>query len=109
MRRGTRRDRLIVMTVVAQSSGFDAHLDWGPSDFDRTHVFSATALYDLPFGQNGGALSRLTGGWYVAGIFSASSGVPLDVCQRTGVFGGASCSPAASARFRLEARTPRRL
>jgi len=71
----------------AQSSGFDPHVDWGPADFDRRHVFNLTGVYDLPFGKTG-RLERITGGWYVAGIFSASSGVPLDVCQRTGVFGG---------------------
>ncbi|HXH05640.1 MAG TPA: hypothetical protein VNI83_03520, partial [Vicinamibacterales bacterium] len=72
----------------AQSSGFDPHIDWGPSDFDRTHILSATAVYELPFGRAGGGLARFTGGWYLAGVFAASSGVPLDVCQRAGVFGG---------------------
>src|SRR5690606_545859 len=75
-------------SISAQSSGFDPNIDWGPSDFDRTHVLNVTGVYDLPFGRSGGSWSRLTSGWYVAGIFSASSGVPLDVCQRTGVFGG---------------------
>ena len=75
-------------SVTAQSSGFDPDIDWGPASFDRTHVLTVTGAYDLPFGRGGGALSRLTGGWYVAGIVNASSGVPLDVCQRSGVFGG---------------------
>lgn len=75
-------------STTAQSSGFDPDIDWGPAAFDRTHVVNLTSVYDLPFGQGGGAWSALTGGWYVAGIFSATSGVPLDVCQRTGVYGG---------------------
>ena len=70
------------------STAFDLDIDYGPADFDRRHVFNHDGVYDLPFGRNGGALSRLTGGWYVAGIFSATSGVPLDVCQRAAVFGG---------------------
>jgi hypothetical protein len=74
-------------SIGAQSSGFNPDIDWGPADFDRRHVLNLTGVYDLPFRQNG-PLSRLTGGWYVAGIFAASSGVPLDVCQRAGVFGG---------------------
>lgn len=74
-------------SIGAQSSGFEPDLDWGPADFDRRHVLNVTGVYDLPFGKSG-SLSRLIGGWYVAGIFAASSGVPLDVCQRTGVFGG---------------------
>jgi hypothetical protein len=73
--------------IGAQSSGFDPDIDWGPADFDRRHVLNMTGVYDLPF-RHTGPLGALTGGWYVAGIFSASSGVPLDVCQRAGVFGG---------------------
>jgi hypothetical protein len=74
--------------VNAPSSAFDLDIDWGPADTDRRHVFNATGVYDLPFGRNGGSLSLLTGGWYVAGIFTATSGIPLNVCQRTGVYGG---------------------
>lgn len=74
--------------ITAPSSGFDLDIDYGPSAFDRTHIFNLTSVYDLPFGRTGGGLSAITGGWYVAGIFSATSGVPLDVCQRAGVFGG---------------------
>jgi hypothetical protein len=74
--------------VNAPSSAFDLDIDWGPADTDRRHVLNATGVYDLPFGRNGGGLSLLTGGWYVAGIFTATSGIPLNVCQRTGVYGG---------------------
>jgi hypothetical protein len=74
--------------VTAPSTGFDLDVDYGPSQFDRTHIFNLTSVYDLPFGRGGGGLSPLISGWYVAGIFSATSGVPLDVCQRAGVFGG---------------------
>ena len=81
--------------VSAPSSAFDLDIDWGPADTDRRHVFNMTGVYDLPFGRNGGSLSVLTGGWYVAGIFTATSGVPLSVCQRNSVYGGgiqfASC------------------
>jgi hypothetical protein len=70
------------------SSAYDLDLDWGPSDTDRRHVLNLTGVYDLPFGQDSGGLSRLTGGWYVAGIFAATSGVPLSVCQRAAVYGG---------------------
>ncbi len=40
--------------------------------------FNVTGVYDLPFGRDGGSMSRLTGGWYVGGMFSATSGVPLE-------------------------------
>jgi hypothetical protein len=74
--------------VGAPSSAFDLDLDWGPADTDRRHILNMTGVYDLPFGKKGGRLAALTGGWYVAGIFTATSGVPLNVCQRAGVFGG---------------------
>ena len=35
-----------------------------------------------------GLKKGLLGDWYVAGVVTASSGVPLDVCQRAGVYGG---------------------
>ena len=74
--------------VAAPSSAFDLDIDWGPAATDRRHVLNVTGVYDLPFGKNGGPLAALTGGWYVAGIFSATSGVSLNVCQRAGVYGG---------------------
>ncbi len=74
--------------VNAPSSAFDLDIDWGPADTDRRHVLNVTGVYDLPFGKNGGGWSILTGGWYVAGIFTATSGIPLNVCQRAGVYGG---------------------
>ena len=61
---------------------FNPLADHGPSYYDRTHTFNATYNYDLPLGKghllggSGGTVNRLIGGWYVAGIFTASSGVP---------------------------------
>ena len=46
------------------------------------------ACTTCPSAESGGPLAAITGGWYVAGIFSATSGIPLDVCQRAGAFGG---------------------
>jgi hypothetical protein len=74
--------------VGSPSSAYDLDLDWGPADSDRRHVLNLTGVYDLPFGRNGGSLARVTGGWYVGGVFSATSGVPLSVCQRAAVYGG---------------------
>lgn len=76
-------------TSTSLSSAFDPDIDHGPALFDRRHVLNSTFLYDLPFGRNGSGFRKgLLGDWYVAGVLTASSGVPLDVCQRAGVFGG---------------------
>ncbi|MEW6209497.1 MAG: carboxypeptidase regulatory-like domain-containing protein [Acidobacteriota bacterium] len=75
--------------IGVNSSGFDLDIDYGPSLWDRTHVFNASAYYDLPFGRGArGVLSRLIGGWYVSGLFTANSGLPLSVSQHPQAFGG---------------------
>ncbi len=69
------------------SNGFDFRLDNARSAFDRTHVFNSNFFYEMPFGKQKAKL--LLGGWYVSGIYTASSGLPLSLVQSTSVFGGA--------------------
>jgi len=69
------------------SNGYDFRLDNALSAFDRTHVFNSNLFYELPFGKEKAKL--LLGGWYVAGIYTASSGLPITFVQSTSVFGGA--------------------
>jgi hypothetical protein len=74
-------------------SSFFPDFEYGPSMFDRTHVFNATFVYDLPAGRGhrfGGSHNRLFGGWQAAGIFRAASGVPLSVNQGAWALGGGS-------------------
>jgi hypothetical protein len=59
-------------------------LDYGPSLFDATHVFSLSAHYELPFGKGrahemSGAAQVILGGWNVGTIFSARSGLPITI------------------------------
>lgn len=69
------------------STPFDPDLQYGPSLFDHPQVFNATYDYELPFGSGqqfssrSGLVNRIIGGWYTAGIFTASSGSPVDVIQ----------------------------
>ncbi|HEX3985967.1 MAG TPA: TonB-dependent receptor [Acidobacteriaceae bacterium] len=51
---------------------------------DRTHVFTATTVYDLPLGKGrqllatpGHALGYLVNNWQLSGVFSAESGFPV--------------------------------
>jgi hypothetical protein len=79
--------------VSAQSTPFDPanrRLNYGPSDFDRTHLFQATAIYELPFGPgkqfgttSNGIVSRLLGGWTVTTNIVWQSGVPFTVVSGT--------------------------
>jgi hypothetical protein len=75
-------------------NNFDLDAEYGRSDFDFTHLFNTTYYYDLPFGRGqrwgstGSLLDRIVGGWYVSGIFTATSGAPLTVTQGAQVWGG---------------------
>ena len=76
------------------SSSYDFNLDYGPSFFNRPHVFNAIFNYDLPFGgshrltSSNGFVNRLMSGWFTAGIFRASSGVPELASVSGQSFGG---------------------
>jgi len=53
-------------------------LEWGPSDFDRTHAFVTSWIWQVPAGRLGkGAAGVLFDGWEVNGIWSIYSGPPL--------------------------------
>ncbi len=65
---------------------YDPDAEWGPAFHDVRHNFVFSATYDLPFGKGrkygsewGGATNAILGGWQVAGIFQARSGVPITV------------------------------
>ena len=59
-------------------------LDWGLSQIHLTHQFTASVLYDLPFGRGkqfgsgwNGPVNQIFGGWSVNVIERVSSGFPL--------------------------------
>ena len=55
--------------------------DLGPSQFDRTHNFSANFIYSIPVLRNTSsrALKSALGGWQISGITTIESGLPLNV------------------------------
>jgi hypothetical protein len=65
---------------------YDQRSEWAPCYYDATHVLSAYAIYDLPFGR-GRALGHDTnkvvdaviGGWEVSPIVTFRTGFPLPV------------------------------
>jgi hypothetical protein len=88
----------------ASSTPFDINnrdLNFALSDFDRTHVFQAQAVYELPFGNGrrflGGvnrAADVLIGGWTLAGQFVAQSGRPMTVYAGANTFSNIVQTPA---------------
>jgi hypothetical protein len=76
------------------SSSFNFNLDYGPSFFNRPHVFNSLFNYELPIGgshrlsSSHSAINRIIGGWYAAGILRISSGIPNLVTVSGQSFGG---------------------
>jgi hypothetical protein len=74
---------------LAQENGtiptpIDFNQSWARSDTDRTHNYTLTSVYELPFGPkkkwlNEGTLGKIIGGWQLSGIFIAQSGLPLTI------------------------------
>ena len=60
-----------------QTFPVDNSTERGPSDFDVTHNFVGSALWDVPFmrGRNDWT-GKLLGGWQINGILSVHSGFP---------------------------------
>ena len=76
------------MDYVNENGGIATPIDfndsWGRSNFDRTHNFVNTVIYELPWGPrkkwlNEGVLANIIGGWQISNIFIAQSGVPLSI------------------------------
>jgi hypothetical protein len=66
------------------STPIDFQQSWGRSNFDRTHNYVLSALYDLPWGPrrrwlSSGPVGQILGGWQLSGIFVAQSGTPLNI------------------------------
>ena len=68
---------------------------YGPQFYDTKFLFNAAASYHLPFyTSQQGLLGRVLGGWGISPLFTAQSGLPIQVssgsnCQS---FGESSCS-----------------
>lgn len=54
--------------------------DWGPSSYNRNHIFVTSYVYPLPFwlhGQN--FLEKALGGWQMSGVVTLQTGLPLNM------------------------------
>jgi hypothetical protein len=59
--------------------------NWGPSSFDRRHVFVGTWTWDVPFFKDERGLGLVLGGWSVSGIYRYQTGAPLTVTGNTSI------------------------
>lgn len=63
-------------------------LDIGPSDFDRTHVFSGSYVWTFPRMMGGNGLMRaLLNDWVTTGIVQAQTGQPITITAGKDVSG----------------------
>jgi hypothetical protein len=55
--------------------------DFGPSQFNRTNIFLAEFVYDIPLFRHSDShlLKTVAGGWELSGIVTAESGLPLNI------------------------------
>ena len=72
----------------SEDSGIDFYVNqarnWRRLNFDRTHFFVQSYIYELPFGQNkkymqSGPGMWILGGWQINGILSFATGQPIDI------------------------------
>lgn len=73
------------------------HQRWGPADFDRTHRFVLTSLWELPHPARENFVNRkLLSGWSFSGVTSFQSGLALTLTDPLGgsIFGFAGTSRA---------------
>jgi len=89
------------------ATSFNPSIEYGPSFFDRTHVFNGVFNYDLPLGRghrlgsSHEAINKFIGGWYTAGVVRFSSGAPLLVQESNQVFGGGAIFAFATGEMPL--------
>jgi hypothetical protein len=60
-------------------NAYDPDLDYGPCSFNSNHVFTANALYRLPFKGN-----RAVEGWQIGSIVTRYTGLPYNVQNQFG-------------------------
>ena len=85
---------------------YDQRAEWAPCYYDATHVVSAYAIYDLPFGRGrvlahsaGKAVDAVIGGWQVSPILTFRTGFPLPVQGVTDQSGTFSRGARADCNF----------
>jgi hypothetical protein len=66
--------------TVTLTNVYDPQYNRGPSDYDVTHTFSSSWIYEVPW-----ARERAWGGWQTNWILYLRSGLPLTIGQTQGV------------------------
>jgi hypothetical protein len=80
------------------ANSLNPSMDYGPSHFDRRNTFNSIFVYNLPktYSMLPKPVNSVIGGWYVSGIVTAVSGLPLYVTEGSQVWGGGQRSAAST-------------
>jgi hypothetical protein len=70
--------------TTAYNDQRNLNLDWGRTNFDRTHRLITNFRYDLPRISTNGFPGALLGGWSISGIVIVQSGIPMSLTDRKG-------------------------
>lgn len=70
--------------TCAVADAYNVNRTYAPSLFDRRHTFNLLVTYELPAGRGkawatSGVADKVLGGWSVSSVYSAASGLPLEV------------------------------
>lgn len=69
---------------VAVADSYNPNYDYGTSLFDRKFNFNLLLLYSMPFRSSNRFLNRFIGGWQIAPIITAYTGLPMDIRDGSG-------------------------
>ena len=76
-------DKRNVLWNTYDDTGF-----WGPSSFDRRHVFVIYYIYDLPFFKDqSNLMGSLLGGWQISGSSFFRTGTPFSITRNNDIAG----------------------
>jgi len=78
----TDSDTYFANSATAAQDQYNRRLEKSIGQYDRTHTFKFSTIYNLPFGRGQkwfthGLLSQVIGGWRLAGIQVYNSGTPI--------------------------------
>jgi hypothetical protein len=74
-------------TTDLPPNDLDTRMERGPSDFDRTHIFTTNFIWYLPNLVRGGFAGGFLNGWQFSGIGRLWTGTPFDVTMTQDVAG----------------------
>jgi hypothetical protein len=66
--------------TVTLTNVYDPQYNRGPADYDITHTFTSSVIYEIPW-----AREKVYGGWQMSGIMLVRGGLPLTVTATQGV------------------------